>query len=96
MGLPWSPMRRPCRTCLSCSGIGVRSDIHVVGLLIYLIGLGLGPWFTGILSDVLSVSQGNEGLCYTLMIVTVVNVWCAGHYLFAARDLRSDVAKAPA
>jgi hypothetical protein len=67
----------------------------VLFFMLNFIGLGLGPWFTGIISDVLSVSQGAEGLRYTLMLVTLVNLWCAGHYLFAARDLRGDVAGAP-
>jgi MFS family permease len=67
-----------------------------------LIGLGLGPLLTGVLSDVLKgryVSQGvpeltatADGLKWALCAMTVVNVWSALHYLLAARTLRRDLA----
>jgi len=67
----------------------------VLFFVLNLIGLGLGPWLTGILSDVLTVTEGTEGLRYALIVVTLVNLWCAVHYFAGARNLRADVAGAP-
>ena len=52
---------------------------------------------TGILSDVFAVEMGaGEGLRWALVVVTITNIWAAVHYLWAARTLRSDLARAPA
>ena len=68
----------------------------ILFLVMNLIGLGLGPLCTGILSDVLATSMGSsEGLRWALAIVTLANVWAAVHYLLAAKTLREDVARAP-
>lgn len=68
----------------------------VLFLVLNFIGLGLGPLFTGILSDVFSVSMGpGEGLRWALVIVTVTNLWAAAHYFRAAKFLREDLARAP-
>ena len=68
----------------------------VLFLVLNFIGLGLGPLFTGILSDVLGASMGaGEGLRWALVIVTLTNVWAAVHYFLAARTLRGDLAMAP-
>lgn len=67
-----------------------------------LIGLGLGPLLTGMLSDALKaryVGMGvsellatANGLRWSLIAMTIVNVWSALHYLLAARTLRRDLA----
>ncbi|MBI2992619.1 MAG: MFS transporter [Gammaproteobacteria bacterium] len=56
-----------------------------------LIGLGLGPFFVGVISDVLQPSLGAESLAYGLVIVGLVNIWAAAHYFHAARTLREDL-----
>jgi MFS family permease len=58
-----------------------------------LIGLGLGPFFVGLISDHLSPTTGTDSLRYGLVIVGLVNVWAAGHYFWGARSLRADLEK---
>ena len=73
-------------------------------LIINLIGLGLGPLLTGMLSDAFKdrlVGAGSDelaataqGLRYALVVTTCVNVWSAFHYVRGARTLREDLATA--
>jgi MFS family permease len=58
-----------------------------------LIGLGIGPWFVGYLSDLLVPSYGDESIRYSLVwVVTIGNAWAAVHYFIAARTLKADLA----
>jgi MFS family permease len=56
-----------------------------------LIGLGLGPFFVGVISDYLVPTVGHRSLAYGLVIVGLVNIWAAGHYFHGARTLRADL-----
>lgn len=56
-----------------------------------LIGLGLGPLFTGMISDALSSDLGEQSLRYALVIVGFGNLWSAAHYFIGARSLRDDL-----
>ena len=56
-----------------------------------LIGQGIGPSVAGFISDRLAPSLGASSLRYALVIVGLVNVWAAGHYLWGARMLRQDL-----
>ena len=56
-----------------------------------LIGQGIGPWLAGFISDKLGPSMGRGSLRYSLVIVGLVNVWAALHYLIGARALRQDL-----
>ena len=56
-----------------------------------LIGQGIGPWLAGYISDRLAPSMGRGSLRYALVIVGLVNVWAALHYLIGARTLRQDL-----
>ena len=56
-----------------------------------LIGLGLGPFFVGVISDHLHSTVGNQSLAYGLVIVGLVNLWAAAHYFRGARSLRKDL-----
>lgn len=68
----------------------------VLFLVLNFIGLGLGPLFTGILSDVFGASMGaGEGLRWALTIVTLTNIWAAIHYMMAAKTLREDLSRSP-
>jgi MFS family permease len=70
-------------------------------LILNFIGLGLGPMFTGALSDVLReylVSQGvaestalADGLRWSLRITALMNLWAALHYYLAGKTLREDI-----
>ncbi len=76
--------------------VGLRMRALAASILLFvlnLIGMGLGPWFTGILSDLLNAftDLGAESLRWALVGVLVFNVISAGLYLLAARDLKSDL-----
>jgi hypothetical protein len=56
-----------------------------------LIGQGVGPSLVGYISDWLNPSLGAASLRYALVIVGLVNVWAAVHYVWGARMLRQDL-----
>jgi len=62
--------------------------------LLNIIGMGLGPQGVGILSDILAPEYGNESLRYSLMVFSLLNLWCAWHYFLAARTLHEDTQRA--
>ncbi len=60
--------------------------------ILNLIGLGIGPWFVGYVSDALAPQYGDEALRWALVsIVSIGNLWAALHYVLAARTLKSDL-----
>ncbi len=62
--------------------------------IINLIGLGLGPQLTGILSDLLAPSYGVESVRYALLIVVCGGAaWSSVHYLIASWTLIADLRK---
>ena len=73
--------------------IGMRAMASAILLFILnMIGLGLGPWFVGLLSDALAPAYGVGSLGTALLWVVVVgNAWSTVHYLLAARTLREDL-----
>jgi predicted MFS family arabinose efflux permease len=57
-----------------------------------IIGLGLGPQITGILSDLLSVYFGNDSMRYSLLlVVSIIGPWSAYHYFVAGKYLDADL-----
>jgi MFS family permease len=70
-------------------------------LILNFIGLGLGPIFTGALSDVFYeyfVAQGvatktalAEGLRWSIRVTVAINFWAALHYYLASKTLREDI-----
>lgn len=67
----------------------------ILFFVLNLIGLGMGPFLTGVISDMLTPRYGDESLRYALILVVLVYVWCTFHYLMAARTIREDLANAP-
>lgn len=75
-------------------------------LIMNLVGLGLGPLLTGVLSDLFrgfhrahglsEVGAAAEGLRAALYAATLVNLWSAFHYFRGARSLRADLASGEA
>jgi hypothetical protein len=63
--------------------------------VINLIGLGLGPQAVGLLNDGLGARFGAEAIRWSLCTVALANVWAAGHFAWAARTLRRDLAYRP-
>lgn len=68
----------------------------ILFLVINIIGLGLGPFGIGYLSDMLAPTMGVESLRYAMLILLpTVNVWSAIHFYLASRTLREDLKLAP-
>ena len=64
-------------------------------LVINVIGLALGPFLTGVLSDQLASGFGDESLRYSLLAVcTLVLPWAAWHFFVASRAFEADLARA--
>jgi len=69
-------------------------------LVINLVGLGLGPYLVGLVSDMLNqwflngglsgVEAKAQGLRWALVIMVCVNLWSFIHYMLAGRSLESD------
>jgi MFS family permease len=64
----------------------------VLLFILNIIGLGLGPQVTGILSDALRPQFGDESLRYSLLICGFANIWAAWHYYLAGKYLKEDLA----
>ena len=66
----------------------------VLALVVNIVGLGLGPLVTGVLSDwlVTQYHLGNESLRYAIAASALASVWGAMHFLHAARFLREELA----
>ncbi|MEQ9143034.1 MAG: MFS transporter [Parvibaculaceae bacterium] len=74
--------------------VELRMRAVAAGILLFIIniiGLGLGPTFVGVLTDILRPSFGDEALRYSLLIFTFVNLWAAFHYFVAGRHLKNDL-----
>jgi predicted MFS family arabinose efflux permease len=79
----------------SLVGLRMRSVASAILLLIInLIGLGLGPWAVGLLSDLLRPAYGNESLRYALLFISLLGVWSAAHYFRAGQLLPADLQRA--
>jgi predicted MFS family arabinose efflux permease len=61
--------------------------------VINLIGLGLGPYLVGLLSDVLQPRFGVESLRYALLISLAASLWGSLHSWLAGRSLARDLAR---
>ncbi|NYI23638.1 spinster family MFS transporter [Sphingobium indicum] len=55
-----------------------------------MIGLGLGPYTIGLLSDLLHPVQGEESLRYALLISCASLGWAGWHFLLASRSAMKD------
>ncbi len=80
--------------------VGVRMRALAASVLLFitnLIGLGLGPQLTGIISDVYNVftELGVHSLRWAMVTVLVLNVISTIYYLYGARYLREDLAAKP-
>jgi predicted MFS family arabinose efflux permease len=65
----------------------------VLLFVINIIGLALGPWTTGALSDALEPRTGADSLRWALCIVSLLLAWSALHFWAASRTLRADLAR---
>jgi hypothetical protein len=56
-----------------------------------LIGLGVGPFLVGAISDYLASTMGADSLRYGLAAVGSVNAWAAYHYFRGSKTYREDI-----
>jgi hypothetical protein len=59
--------------------------------MLNIIGMGLGPYIVGVLSDIFEPRFGIDSLRYALCIAVFANLWAAFHYFQGARTLRGDL-----
>ena len=78
--------------------VGLRMRAMASALLLFLlniIGLGLGPQITGILSDAFRQFAADDSLRYSLLIVGLITgPWSAFHYFRAGQTIDEDIARA--
>lgn len=79
--------------------VGLRMRALASAILLFvlnIIGLGLGPWSVGVLSDLLNPSLGAESLRYALLYVVPLTSFFSGLCFFGASStLRADLDRAP-
>lgn len=78
--------------------VGLRMRAVASALLLFIlnsVGLGLGPLFAGVLSDMLEGTFGGESMRYSLLFIAVaIGPWSAWHYFAAGRHIEGDLARA--
>ncbi|MGE0385058.1 MAG: spinster family MFS transporter [Gammaproteobacteria bacterium] len=83
---------------LTHSLVGLRMRAVSSALLFFffhVFGMGLGPVFTGMLSDALKPEYGEYSLRYAMTFTfATVALWSGVHYVLAARWVRQDLAAA--
>jgi predicted MFS family arabinose efflux permease len=90
MGAVYLPPTYAMTQCL----VEVRMRTVASALLLFiinLIGMGLGPLIAGALSDYLEPAYGKDGLRYSLLILSFLNIWAAAHYWIAGRYYEGDL-----
>jgi MFS family permease len=78
--------------------VGLRMRALAASIILFvlnIIGLGLGPWFVGFLSDALGVhtSLGADALRWSLVACTGMSLVACVCYVLAGRSLAADLAR---
>ncbi len=77
------------------AGIRMRATAVAIFLTVTnLVGMGLGPWIIGEVSDFTASRFGHESLRYTMLWFLFIYAWAAFHYWRAGKHIRSDLAAA--
>lgn len=74
--------------------VGLRMRAVASAILLFvlnIIGMGLGPYFVGIASDLLEPANGIHSLRYALCLAVLVNAWAAIHYYLGGRTVQADI-----
>ena len=75
-------------------GLRMRALASSITLFILnIIGLGFGPQLVGVMSDLFAPRYGAESLRMSLLILSLLNLWCAWHYYLAGRALKQPQAQ---
>ena len=65
--------------------------IALINLFANLIGMGLGPWVAGMLSDAFRPWAGDESLRYALLAISPGYFWVAWHLWQASKTVSHDL-----
>ncbi|MEC9252292.1 MAG: hypothetical protein VX697_04810, partial [Pseudomonadota bacterium] len=69
--------------------IEMRSVAASINLFVgNIIGLGLGPYAVGAISDALQPTYGSNSLRYALSTLAIISVWSALHFFLGGRRIR--------
>lgn len=75
----------------------VRATASACALLVItLLGLGIGPLLTGVVSDYFNSEFGKNGLRVALIVPALATLWGALHFFLMARTIRQDADRAVA
>ncbi len=70
--------------------VGVRMRALASALLLFiinLVGMSIGPWVAGLLSDIFAADYGVHSLRHALFLLYFLNIWGILHYVLASRRL---------
>jgi predicted MFS family arabinose efflux permease len=82
---------------LSLTEPRIRATVYSVSTLAAtVVGIGLGPTITGLLSDAYARFAGAQSLRWAMATVGVFYLWAGVHYFLCARTLKEDLRKAAA
>lgn len=77
----------------STAPLAMRATVSAIMLFVLnFIALGFGPLAVGMLSDALNPTYGDDSLRYALMCTSLINVWCAAHYVLAGTAYAKEIA----
>jgi len=68
---------------------GIASSF--ITFLISFVGLGVGPFLVGLLSDIYMPRAGNHSLQWALGTASLLQIWALFHFLRAARAIPADL-----
>ena len=66
----------------------------ILFFVLNLIGLGLGPMATGLVSDALTPLLGDNALRWAMSVTVLFNCWCGFHYYCCSKTIREDLERA--
>jgi len=79
--------------------VGLRwrsTSSAILFLILNIIGLGLGPFAVGLLSDMFDPSLGIESLRYAMLaVLPTACIWSSIHFYLASRTLNADLERTP-
>jgi predicted MFS family arabinose efflux permease len=80
---------------LSLTDPRIRATVYSMSTLAAtVVGIGLGPTITGLLSDAYARFAGAQSLRWAMATVGLLYLWAGLHYLLSARTLNEDLRKA--
>jgi MFS family permease len=79
----------------SLSGPALRATAAAIFMMVVnIVGLGLGPYLTGLLSDALAARFGDQALALSLSVVTTTCGLGVTHFVMTMRTVEADMAEA--